>query len=58
MTTRSCWGGSSDAEPEVEVSEDDLSHLQYTGGTTGLPKGVMITNRNYMTTAVGMGLAS
>jgi len=48
---------SSDAEPEVEVSEDDLCHLQYTGGTTGLPKGVMITHRNYMTTAIGMGLA-
>jgi long-chain acyl-CoA synthetase len=47
---------SSDAEPAVEVSEDDLCHLQYTGGTTGLPKGVMITNRNYLTTAIGMGL--
>ncbi len=47
----------SDAEPEVEVSEDDLCHLQYTGGTTGLPKGVMITSRNYLTTAIGMGLA-
>ncbi|RJP30978.1 MAG: long-chain-fatty-acid--CoA ligase [Actinobacteria bacterium] len=46
-----------DAEPEVEVSEDDLCHLQYTGGTTGLPKGVMITHRNYMTTGIGMGLA-
>jgi len=48
---------SSDAEPDVEVSEDDLCHLQYTGGTTGLPKGVMITNRNYLTTAIGMGLS-
>ncbi len=48
--------GASDAEPGVDVSEDDLCHLQYTGGTTGLPKGVMITHRNYMTTAMGMGL--
>ena len=49
--------GASDAEPEVEVSEGDLCHLQYTGGTTGLPKGVMISNRNYLTTAIGMGLS-
>ncbi len=47
----------SDAEPDVDVTEDDLCHIQYTGGTTGLPKGVMITNRNYLTTAIGMGLA-
>ena len=47
---------SSDQEPEVEVSEDDLCQLQYTGGTTGEPKGVMITHRNYLTTAIGMGV--
>ncbi|NPV60442.1 MAG: long-chain-fatty-acid--CoA ligase [Actinobacteria bacterium] len=46
-----------DTEPDVEVDEDDLCHIQYTGGTTGLPKGVMITHRNYLTTAIGMGLA-
>jgi len=48
----------SDAEPEVDVDEDDLCHLQYTGGTTGLPKGVMITNRNYITSAIGMSIAA
>ncbi len=29
-----------------EWHEDDMAHLCYTGGTTGLPKGVMLTQRN------------
>lgn len=51
-------GKSSDEEPGVAVDEDDLCQLQYTGGTTGLPKGVMLTHRNYMTSVIGMGLAN
>ena len=31
--------------------EDDLVHLCYTGGTTGLPKGVMLTQRNVIANA-------
>jgi long-chain acyl-CoA synthetase len=37
---------SSDAPPEEAVGPDDLALLQYTGGTTGVPKGVMLTHRN------------
>jgi long-chain acyl-CoA synthetase len=32
--------------PKVEISPDDLAALPYTGGTTGWPKGAMITHRN------------
>lgn len=33
--------------PQVDFNpEEDLAHLAYTGGTTGLPKGVMLTHFN------------
>lgn len=31
------------AEPEVEVSEDDIERIHYTSGTSGRPKGVVAT---------------
>ncbi len=48
-----------DAEPDREryqVSEDDLAVLMYTGGTTGLPKGVMLSHRNVLTAAIAAAL--
>lgn len=38
--------GGQGASPEVALSPDDLACLQFTGGTTGLPKGAMLTHRN------------
>ncbi|KAK9715517.1 hypothetical protein RND81_06G170300 [Saponaria officinalis] len=35
--------------PEVEISPDDVVALPYSSGTTGLPKGVMLTHRSLVT---------
>jgi acyl-CoA synthetase (AMP-forming)/AMP-acid ligase II len=37
----------------VTVGRDDVAHLYYTSGTTGRPKGVMLTQRNVCLHALG-----
>lgn len=34
--------------PDVKITPDDLAYIQYTGGTTGPPKGAMLTYRSSM----------
>jgi acyl-CoA synthetase (AMP-forming)/AMP-acid ligase II len=39
--------------PDARRCGDDLAGLFYTGGTTGFPKGVMLSHRNIVTSALG-----
>ena len=49
------------AEPDlshVEIDPEDVAVLQYTGGTTGIPKGAMLTHYNIFANVVQVSLWS
>lgn len=39
--------------PEIPMEGEDLAQIYYTSGTTGRPKGVMLSHKNVMTHALG-----
>ncbi len=43
------------AEATKNLSPDQIVSLQYTSGTTGRPKGVMLSHRNILSNAFGIG---
>ncbi|HPS58305.1 MAG TPA: long-chain fatty acid--CoA ligase [Spirochaetota bacterium] len=48
-------GPAPDTEPDVKVLPSDITKLQYTGGTTGVPKGCVLTNEMHMSQVVRTG---
>ena len=42
-------GGRMDILPDELPGRDDLLNIQYTSGTTGMPKGCMLTHRHWLT---------
>ena len=42
-------------EIEATLGTNDVVNIQYTSGTTGFPKGVMLTHRNILNNGLGIG---
>ncbi|MBI3162863.1 MAG: alpha/beta fold hydrolase [Chloroflexi bacterium] len=52
MRFRRWISGQSDQSPTVDVTPEDMAVIQFTGGTTGDAKGVMLSHRNLVANAL------
>ncbi|MGD9898614.1 MAG: beta-ketoacyl synthase N-terminal-like domain-containing protein [Calditrichaceae bacterium] len=48
ISTDDILGGQADNWDDPGISEDTLAFLQYTSGSTGIPKGVMLSHKNLL----------
>ena len=52
LSARSCVRVAGCSSTPAELDHDDIAFLQYTGGTTGVSKGAMLTHRNVVANVV------